>query len=107
VGDPVVENKLQTAHRHVVYFGTTQGAMCALMPLSEKVYRRLLMLQSVLCGALAHPAGLNPRAWRAPRPDGHAKLQNAQRGVLDGDLLRRFLLLSLVSRSETNLFSER
>ena len=34
------------------------------MPIPEKVYRRLLMLQNALVTHIPHVAGLNPRAYR-------------------------------------------
>jgi len=44
--------------RHVLWFGTLDGALGYLLPCSEKTYRRLLMLQNVLVTAIPHAAGL-------------------------------------------------
>lgn len=41
------------------------GSMGFLLPISEKVYRRLLMLQNALVTQVPHVAGLNPRAYRS------------------------------------------
>lgn len=43
---------------------TLDGGLGLLLPMQEKTYRRLLMLQSALTSALPHHAGLNPRAFR-------------------------------------------
>uniref|UniRef100_A0A915L1Q3 Cleavage/polyadenylation specificity factor A subunit C-terminal domain-containing protein n=1 Tax=Romanomermis culicivorax TaxID=13658 RepID=A0A915L1Q3_ROMCU len=104
VGDPPVERKLEAAYRHVVYFGTTDGSFGSLLPLPEKNYRRLLMLQSVLVSHLEHAAGLNPRSYRVVRQAGYISsgscLMNAQKNILDGDLLTEYLRLSATERYE-------
>lgn len=47
------------------YFtATLDGGLGYVMPLAEKTYRRLLMLQNVLVSQGAHIAGLNPKAYR-------------------------------------------
>lgn len=38
--------------------------MGLLLPMQEKTYRRLLMLQNALTIMLSHHAGLNPKAFR-------------------------------------------
>lgn len=43
---------------------TLDGGLGLLLPMQEKTYRRLLMLQNALSSALPHLAGLNPRAFR-------------------------------------------
>ncbi|XP_062460941.1 cleavage and polyadenylation specificity factor subunit 1-like, partial [Pezoporus occidentalis] len=85
--------------RHVTWFATLDGALGLLLPMQEKPYRRLLMLQNALSTALPHLAGLNPRAYRLLQA-GRRALQNAVRNVLDGELLARFLQLSAMERGE-------
>lgn len=46
------------------YVATLDGGIGYVLPLSEKRYRRLFMLQSKLVQGLAHHAGLNPKAFR-------------------------------------------
>ncbi|KAK2510539.1 Cpsf1 [Columba guinea] len=46
------------------FLATLDGGLGLLLPMQEKTYRRLLMLQNALGSALAHHAGLNPRAFR-------------------------------------------
>lgn len=43
---------------------TLDGGIGLLLPMQEKTYRRLLMLQNALTTMLPHHAGLNPRAFR-------------------------------------------
>lgn len=52
-------------HRtHTVPVATLDGGIGLLLPMQEKTYRRLLMLQNALTTMLPHHAGLNPRAFR-------------------------------------------
>ena len=45
---------------------TLDGGLGLLLPMQEKTYRRLLMLQNALNTMLPHHAGLNPKAFRYP-----------------------------------------
>uniref|UniRef100_A0A452ETX6 Cleavage and polyadenylation specificity factor subunit 1 n=1 Tax=Capra hircus TaxID=9925 RepID=A0A452ETX6_CAPHI len=78
---------------------TLDGGIGLLLPMQEKTYRRLLMLQNALTTMLPHHAGLNPRAFRMLHVDRRV-LQNAVRNVLDGELLNRYLYLSTMERGE-------
>ncbi|XP_023376084.1 cleavage and polyadenylation specificity factor subunit 1 isoform X2 [Pteropus vampyrus] len=78
---------------------TLDGGIGLLLPMQEKTYRRLLMLQNALTTMLPHHAGLNPRAFRMLHVD-RRTLQNAVRNVLDGELLNRYLYLSTMERGE-------
>ena len=49
---------------HVPPTATLDGGMGLLLPMQEKTYRRLLMLQNALTTMLPHHAGLNPKAFR-------------------------------------------
>lgn len=46
---------------------TLDGGVGLLLPMQEKTYRRLLMLQNALNTMLPHHAGLNPKAFRFAR----------------------------------------
>ncbi|CAH1269285.1 CPSF1 [Branchiostoma lanceolatum] len=87
------------AKRHVTMFATLDGGLGALLPMAEKTYRRLLMLQNILMTHMPFPAGLNPKAFRMLKHN-HRSLINACRNILDGELLWKFLHLSVVERSE-------
>ncbi|XP_071959341.1 cleavage and polyadenylation specificity factor subunit 1-like [Antedon mediterranea] len=85
--------------RHVTYFATLDGAMGFLVPVSEKTYRRMLMLQNVLTTSYPHVAGLNPKAYRHIKYN-EKMLINPSKNIVDGDLLWHFNYLSVVERNE-------
>ena len=84
----------KTGVRLAVHFATLDGAVGAVIPLTEKSYRRLLALQNLLVNAMPHIAGLNPRSWRLYKSAGVMKRRFAK-NFLDGTLLARFLHLPL------------
>ncbi|TKS88975.1 Cleavage and polyadenylation specificity factor subunit 1 [Collichthys lucidus] len=86
-------------NKHITWFATLDGGMGLLLPMQEKTYRRLLMLQNALNTMLPHHAGLNPKAFRMLHSD-RRSLQNAVRNILDGELLNKYLYLSTMERSE-------
>ena len=49
---------------HSVPAGTLDGAVGLILPVTEKTYRRLHMLQTKLVECIPHYAGLNPKAFR-------------------------------------------
>ncbi|CAG4972278.1 unnamed protein product [Colias eurytheme] len=81
----VNQRNINEQRRHVTVYTTLDGGVGYVLPVSEKVYRRLLMLQNVMNNYCCHIAGLNPRAYRTyksvRRGGGPA------RGILDGDLV--------------------
>ncbi|XP_041422699.1 cleavage and polyadenylation specificity factor subunit 1 isoform X1 [Xenopus laevis] len=85
-------------NKQITWFATLDGGVGLLLPMQEKTYRRLLMLQNALT-LLPHHAGLNPRAFRMLQ-SGRRMLQNPVRNVLDGELLNRYLYLSNMERSD-------
>jgi hypothetical protein len=44
--------------------GSSDGTMSIILPVSEKLYRRLYSLYSRMVTSLQHAAGLNPRGYR-------------------------------------------
>ena len=71
------------------------GSIAVVTPMVEESYRRLSALQSQLLNSLEHPCGLNPRMYRAVESDGIGG-----RGMLDGNLLQRWLDLSTQRKAE-------
>ncbi|RXH94936.1 hypothetical protein DVH24_024620 [Malus domestica] len=59
---------------YALLFGTLDGSIGCVMPLDELTFRRLQSLQKKLVDAVAHVAGLNPRAFRQFRSNGKAYL---------------------------------
>lgn len=85
--------------RHITMFATLDGSLGYLMPVSEKSYRRLLMLQNVLVTHIPHTCGLNPKAFRALHSQ-RKYLMNPHKSILDGDLLWKYLNLSVMEKCE-------
>ncbi|XP_061753334.1 cleavage and polyadenylation specificity factor subunit 1 isoform X2 [Nerophis ophidion] len=97
--DASTKKSLTWDNKHITWFATLDGGMGFLLPMQEKTYRRLLMLQNALNTMLPHHAGLNPKAFRMMHNDRRG-LQNAVRNILDGELLNKYLYLSMMERSE-------
>uniref|UniRef100_A0A673AJF2 Cleavage and polyadenylation specificity factor subunit 1 n=1 Tax=Sphaeramia orbicularis TaxID=375764 RepID=A0A673AJF2_9TELE len=97
--DTASKKSLTWDNKHITWFATLDGGMGLLLPMQEKTYRRLLMLQNALTTMLPHHAGLNPKAFRMLHSD-RRSLQNAVRNILDGELLNKYLYLSMMERSE-------
>lgn len=52
---------LEPAERHLLLYGSKEGTVGLMLPITESRYRRLQMLQSRLTTGMQHRAGLNPR----------------------------------------------
>ncbi|KAF7493374.1 Cleavage and polyadenylation specificity factor subunit 1 [Sarcoptes scabiei] len=85
--------------RHITMFATLDGSIGYLLPITEKTYRRLLMLQNLLTTNIQHIAGINPKAFRCIKHYQN-ELMNPSKNILDGDLLFKFLNLSLSEKME-------
>ena len=83
----------------VCAIATLDGGIGYILPIAEKVYRRLLMLQTKLSTGIPHNAGLNPKAFRMFQTQ-HQYLHNCQKNILDGELLSRYPQLSLKQRKD-------
>jgi cleavage and polyadenylation specificity factor subunit 1 len=100
--------------------GTNEGSLCVVHPLTEKEYKRMLILQGQLTNGIQHPGGLNPKAFRYTFRLHHvyflSQLQsflkcrllnsnerlasNPVKSMLDGDLLYQFLGLGTSQQKE-------
>ncbi|KAL1123917.1 hypothetical protein AAG570_001687 [Ranatra chinensis] len=85
--------------RHVTVFATLDGGLGYLLPVPEKTYRRLLMLQNLLVTHMPHMAGLNPKAFRMYKSS-NKLIGNIARGIIDGELVWMYLQLSSIERQE-------
>ena len=97
IADKRVKQQLQ--NRQITMFASLDGSLGYFLPISEKTYRRLLMLQNVMTTNHSHTAGLNPKAFRMikiSRPE----LMNPSKNILDGDLLIKFTSLSMEKKSD-------
>lgn len=77
------------------------GGLGYCVPLPEKTYRRLLMLQNVLLTHIEHLCGLNPKSFRTIKSQ-HRVHMNPSRCVVDGDLVWSFLNLPLNEKQEVS-----
>ncbi|XP_073233775.1 cleavage and polyadenylation specificity factor subunit 1-like [Porites lutea] len=85
--------------RQLTCFGTLDGGIGLLLPMTEKTYRRLHMLQTKLVECIPHIAGLNPKAFRHVIGKKRS-LNNAHKNILDGELLSKFAHLGAMERLE-------
>lgn len=86
-----------------VHFGTTDGGVGAVVPLSEPIYWRLMALQSVLANALESDGALNRRAWRMYRRStrrGGCRNHERKKGVIDGDLILQYASLPVAEQED-------
>jgi len=89
----------RAARRHATYFATLDGSVGCLLPVSEKMYRRLSMLQNLLTTYIPHKAGLNPKSYRMVHYPGH-QLSRPIKNIVDADLLWKFVELTALERAE-------
>ena len=80
-------------------FATLDGGLGYILPVPEKTYRRLLMLQNVLVNHIAHIGGLNPKAFRTYK-SATKLLSNPARGIIDGELVWLYLGLPTSEKQE-------
>lgn len=84
--DEMEVDSLSEAARDQVLITGQNGSLAMVTPVPEAAYRRLSALQSQLTNTLEHACGMNPRAFRGVESD-----VSAGRGMLDGNLLYRWL----------------
>ena len=73
-------------NRFALLFGTLDGSIGCIAPLDEITFRRLQSLQKKLVDAVAHVAGLNPRAFRKFQSNGKAHRPGPD-SIVDCELL--------------------
>lgn len=86
-------------NKHLTFFSTLDGGFGYVLPLPEKTYRRLFMLQNVLLTHSAHLGGLNPKSYRTIK-QWRKILTNPSRGILDGELIWQYLHLNQNEKME-------
>ncbi|VDO27770.1 unnamed protein product [Onchocerca flexuosa] len=94
-----VENELFSLERQSVLFASLDGSFGYLRPLTEKVFRRLHMLQQLMSSMVLQPAGLNAKGARAARPHRPNHYLNT-RNLVDGDVVMQYLHLSLSEKND-------
>jgi len=95
--------KLEDDQRFGLHFGSTDGGFGCIISTNEDIFWRLLALQSVMSNALESDCSLSQRAWRlyrrTPRRGG-CKSNDRRKGVIDGDLVIKFVDLPIKEQEE-------
>uniref|UniRef100_A0A158Q7F8 CPSF_A domain-containing protein n=1 Tax=Elaeophora elaphi TaxID=1147741 RepID=A0A158Q7F8_9BILA len=94
-----VENEIFSLERQSLLFASLDGSFGYLRPLTEKVFRRLHMLQQLMSSMVLQPAGLNAKGARAARPQRPNHYLNT-RNLVDGDMVMQYLHLSLPEKND-------
>jgi len=81
-----------------VVVGTVDGGLGLLVPVDERVYRRLNLLQQLMSMVVQTPCALNPQEFRLMKTNRY-KVQR-QKGLLDGTLLWKFPTLDAELQEE-------
>lgn len=81
----------------ILYCGI-DGSLSALLPVEERTFKRLHLLQGQMTRNIQHVAGLHPKAFRVVRNEFTAR--PLARGILDGNLLAKFEELPLSRQVE-------
>ena len=95
--------RLDDDQRFAVNFGTTDSSFGSIIPLSEPTYWRLTALQSVMSNALESNCALSHRSWRLYRRStrrGGSKNVERKKGVIDADLVSKFVDLPLSEQED-------
>ncbi|KAG2182258.1 hypothetical protein INT43_007185 [Umbelopsis isabellina] len=93
-------NGIEYGKRHFSLCGSLNGSIAMVSPITEKTYKRLLLLYGQLVNGVQHVAGLNPRAFRIMRSSKEKLASNRSRAILDGDLVFQFINLPLNRQQE-------
>lgn len=86
-------------NKQITFFSTLDGGVGYCLPLPEKTYRRLFMLQNVLLVHSEHLCGLNPKVFRTVKYTKRMML-NPSRSVVDGELVWSFVSLPYNEKQE-------
>lgn len=84
--------------RTAVVFGTCDGSVGMYIPVEERTYRRLALLQQIMSTALESSFALNPRDFRVFRSS--RTKTNVKKGLLDGTILWKFVSLDAKLQDE-------
>ncbi|KAL3099044.1 hypothetical protein niasHS_001032 [Heterodera schachtii] len=97
----LVDSKFQQGIQ-TCFFATLDGSFGYVRPLTEKVFRRLHMLQQVMNLHVPQPGGLNPRGSRAARPQrtGTNQQISLAKNIVDGLLVMQYLYLSVQDKTD-------
>ncbi|TPX40593.1 hypothetical protein SeMB42_g03452 [Synchytrium endobioticum] len=101
------EGPAVVSNQYGLLCGNLDGGLGMLVPVPDKLFKRMYALWSKLVNGLQHAAGLNPRGFRQAHirgpPQGAASILGGvanARSTLDGDLLWQFASLSVSQQRE-------
>jgi hypothetical protein len=89
-----------------VVAGNVEGSLSCLIPIDEKVYKRLALLQQMMCVLIPTPFALNPKEYRYPKvrspkiPEDGTLSTGDKRFILDGCIVSKFLCLNTAIQDE-------
>ena len=89
-GNTTTNGATVTKPEYICLISTLTGILACITTAPEPVYRRLNIIQNQLISGEEHPAGLNPKGYRAASL-GAGRTQSSEilRGLLDGGFLQR------------------
>ncbi|CAM9961955.1 unnamed protein product, partial [Hapterophycus canaliculatus] len=82
---------LRDGARYCLLAGTLDGGLGAILPVDERVFRRLYALQGIMSNALGHNGAANPRRSYRLYDHGPTFRYETKQNMLDGTLLWRFV----------------
>jgi len=89
--------------RLAIHFGTIDGGLSTVIPLSEPVYWRLTALQTVMVNAMEGGCALSQQAWRLYRRSfrrGGCRNNTRKKNVIDGDLVLSYADLAIADQED-------
>ena len=96
---PVNASPATREFSHLLLFGTLDGGIGSLAPVSEQAFRRLAMVGHKMVTGLQHFAGLNPKAFRHYKSIYRLPTRQTSRDtVIDGRLVEQYLQLDVLTQ---------
>eukprot|EP01038_Epipyxis_sp_PR26KG_P004206 gene4206-5980_t len=83
-------NKNSNITKSCAIVGTIDGGLGVFIPIDEKMYHRLALLQQIMSLSIPTPFGLNPRQYRVFKSSNRLHRFQRQKGILDGNILWMF-----------------
>jgi len=92
--------------RSSLLFGSLEGSIGNLVPVDEKIFKRLALLQQIMSVLLPSLFALNPKEYRAAKcwwtklPKDGVHTSSGKRLILDGCLINRYMFLNTALQDE-------
>jgi cleavage and polyadenylation specificity factor subunit 1 len=105
----ILDGEIIPSMKMGVIAGTLDGGLCSVLPITEKIFKRLYGVYARMVTHMEHHAGLNPRGYRQivlPYKSIYSQAvvtgPPGPRGILDGALLHKFIKLSVHHQREVS-----